>query len=155
MLEVKQSNTLVLLPNSITIRPYPDVGGEQVPVPHPLATQRITLDIQYATTTFSVMVTMEHPLDFVITTPQLLPMKYLDKKTFPPGYHNTSLVELVHWLISHLKSHMEERTQVEEKLSGLVTAIENLVTIDIITKDNYEVAIVGNKATLLFKFMPE
>ena len=40
-------------------------------------------------------------------------------------------------------------------MSGLVTAIENLVTIDIITKDNYEVAIVGNKANLLFKFMPE
>ena len=94
-LEVKQSSTLVLLPNSITIRPYPDDSGETVPAPHPLATHRISLDIKYATTMFSVMVTMENPLDFVITTPHLLPMKYLDDKPFPPGYPNTSLVELV------------------------------------------------------------
>ena len=53
-----------------------------------------TLNTKYATTILSVMVTMESPLDFVITTPQLLPMKYLDDKPFPPGYPNSTLVEL-------------------------------------------------------------
>ena len=154
-LEVKQSSTLVLLPNSITIRPYPDDSGETVPAPHPLATHRISLDIKYATTMFSVMVTMENPLDFVITTPHLLPMKYLDDKPFPPGYPNTSLVELVKWLIGQLRNHMEQRIQAEEKLSEFATAIENLVTMNILTKDSYEVVIVGDKATFLVKFKPE
>ena len=43
MLEVKQYSNLVLLPNSITTSPDPDDGGDLVPIPHPLATHRITL----------------------------------------------------------------------------------------------------------------
>ena len=104
---------------------------------------------------FSVMVTMENPLDFVITTPHLLPMKYLDDKPLPPGYPNTSLVELVNWLISQLRNHLEQRIQAEEGLSGFATAIENLVSMNILDKDSYEVAIVGDKATFLVKFKPE
>jgi len=150
MLEVKQSSTLLLLPNSITIRPYPADA-----VAHPMSTHRITLDIKYATTMFSVMVTMENPLDFLITTPHLLPMKYLDDKPFPPGYPNTSLVELVNWLISQLRSNMVQRIQAEERMSGFVTAIENLMSLDILTKESYELAIVEDKVTFLVKFRPE
>ena len=139
-------SSLVLLPNSINILPYTPVksASEPVPVPHPLATHRITLNIQYADTTFSVLVTMEHSLDFLVTSPLLLlPMKYLDDKPFPPNYPNTSLVELVRWLISQLKNSMRHRILVEEKLSGLASAVENLVNMNIITEDSYEVVIVG------------
>jgi hypothetical protein len=150
-------SSLVLLPNSINILPYTPVksASDPVPVPHPLATHRITLNIQYADTTFSVLVTMEHSLDFLVTSPLLLPMKYLDDKPFPPNYPNTSLVELVRWLISQLKNSMRHRILVEEKLSGLASAVENLVNMNIITEDSYEVVIVGDKATLLVKFRPE
>ena len=154
MLEVKQSSTLVLLPNSIAIRPYP-TDGEKFLNPHPLATHKVTLDIQYAATTFSVLVTMEQPLDFVITTPHLLPMKYLDNKSFPPEYPDTSLTELVKWLTEQLKEHMKESIQAEEKLSGLLDAIENLVSMGIISEDSYEIAIVGDRVTFLVKFRPE
>jgi hypothetical protein len=134
-LEVMMCSSLVLLPNSINILPYTPVksASEPVPVPHPLATHRITLNIQYADTTFSVLVTMEHSLDFLVTSPLLLPMKYLDDKPFPPNYPNTSLVELVRWLISQLKNSMRHRILVEEKLSGLASAVENLVNMNIIT----------------------
>jgi len=154
MLEVRQSSTLVLLPNSIAIRPYP-TDSEQLTNPHPLATHRVTLDIQYATTTLSVLVTLEQPLDFVITTPLLLPMKYLDNKSFPPEYPDTKLTELVKWLTEHLKAHMKESIQAEEKLSGLLNAIENLVSMDIISENSYEIAIVGDRVTFLVKFRPE
>jgi hypothetical protein len=152
MLEVKQSTSIVLFPNSISIRPYPD--GGTVPA-HPLATHRVTVDIQYASTTFSVLVTLDNPLDFVITTPLLLPMKYLDDKPFPPGYPNTTLAELLQWLVKHLKVNMMERIQSEEKLGGLSAAVENLVNMNIISEDSCEVAMVGDTVTLLVKFKPE
>jgi len=154
VLEVKQSSSIVLFPNSISIRPYPDGGKTPVP-PHPLATHRVTVDIQYARANFSVLVTLDNPLDFVITTPLLLPMKYLDDKPFPPGYPNTTLVELLQWLVKHLKVNMLERIQAEEKLGGLSAAVENLVNMDIISEDSYEVAMVGDVVTLLVKFKPE
>ena len=157
-LEVMMCSSLVLFPNSIIILPYPPVkSGEQVPELHPLATHRVTLDIQYADTTFTVLVTMEHPLDFVVTSPLLLPMKYLDKKplAFPPHYPNTSLVELVRWIISQMKNYMGDRILAEEKLSGLASAIDNLTNMNIITEESYELVVVGNKATLLVKFKPE
>eukprot|EP00092_Neocalanus_flemingeri_P025833 GFUD01027999.1.p1 GENE.GFUD01027999.1~~GFUD01027999.1.p1 ORF type:complete len:380 (+),score=138.96 GFUD01027999.1:69-1208(+) len=153
-LEVLQSSTLVLLTNSITILPYPP-PSDTTPVPHPLSTHRVTLNIKYADTLFSVLVTMEHPLDFLVTTPHLLPMKNLDSVPFPPDYPNTSLVELVRWLITHLKSHMEQCIQEEEQLSGLASAIDNMISMNIISRDSYEVVLVGDKATLLVKFRPE
>ena len=150
MLEVKQSSTLVLLPNSIAISPYP-VDSR---LSHPLATNRINLDIQYATTTFSVLVTMEHSLDFVITTPHLLPMNYLDNKS-PPDYPDTSLPELVKWLTEQLKERMTECVRAGKKLFGLVNAIEKLLSMNIISKDSYEMALVGNRVTFLVKFESE
>ena len=126
MLEVKQSSSLTLFPNSITISPYPNNEGDKSS-PHPLATEKILVDIQYATTTLTILVTMEHPLDFIITTPVLLPMKYLDDKSVPPGFPDTSLVELLGWVIRQLKDRMMERIRAEEKLSGLSLALENLV----------------------------
>jgi len=153
LLEVKQSSSIVLFPNSIAISPYPDGGNP--PVPHPLATHRVTVDIKYASAIFSVLVTLDNPLDFVITTPLLLPMKYLDDKPFPPGYPDTTLVGLLKWLVKHLKVHMLERIQAEEKLEGLSAAVENLVNMNIISEDSYEVGMVGDTVTLLVKFKPE
>ena len=157
-LEVLRCSSLVLFPNSITILPYPPSSqsdSEPAPVPHPLVTHRVTLNIQYANTTFSVLVTMEHPLDFVVTTPHLLPMKYLDNKGFQPNFPNTSLVELVKWLISHLQGHMERRILADEKLSVLAHAMESMTNMNIISKDSYEVALVADKVTFLVKFRPE
>jgi len=155
-LEVLKCSSLVLLPNSITIVPYPPQSdSEPAPVPHPSATHRVTLNIKYATTTFSVLVTLEHPLDFVVTTPNLLPMKYLDSKGFPPNFPNTSLVELVRWLITHLQEHMDRRVIDEEKLSGLANSIENMISMNIISQDSYEMVLVGDRVTLMVKFRPE
>jgi len=155
-LEVLQCSTLVLLPNSITILPYPLPSlGEPSPVLHPGSTHRVTLNIQYADTTFSVIVTLDHPLDFLVTSQNLLPMKYVDHLGFPPKYPNTSLLELVMWLITNLKQHMEDRLQEEKELSSLGTAITNLINMNIISKNSYEVVIVGDRATLMVKLRPE
>ena len=132
-LEVLQCSTLVLLPNSITILPYPLPSlGEPSPVLHPGSTHRVTLNIQYADTTFSVIVTLDHPLDFLVTSQNLLPMKYVDHLGFPPKYPSTSLLELVMWLITNMKQHMEDRLQEEKELSSLGTAIKNLINMKFI-----------------------
>ena len=154
MLQVKQSSSLTLFPNSITISPYPKNEGDKSS-PHPLATEKILVDIQYATTTLTILVTMEHPLDFIITTPVLLPMKYLDDKSVPPGYPDTSLVELLGWVTRQLKDRMMERIREEEKLAGLSLALENLVAMGTIAENSYEIAIVGDKVILLVKFRPD
>ena len=78
--EVIQAETLTLMPNSITVSPFPVDLGYGVP----FATNRITIDIQYATTIFSVVVTLDNPLDFIIKSKSLLPLRYLDHK-IPPG----------------------------------------------------------------------
>jgi len=154
MLEVKQSSSLTLFPNSITIKPYPIIEGDNSTT-HPLATSKVTINIQYATTTLSILVTMDHPLDFIITTPILLPMKHLDNKSVPPGYPDTSLVDLIGWIMRQLKDRMMERICAEEKLSGLSLALENLVAMGTIAENSYEIVIVGDNVILLVKFRPE
>ena len=155
-LEVLQCSSLVLLPNTITILSDPTTTiSDTIPISHPGATHRVILDIKYADITFSVLVTLDHPLDFLVTTQDLLPMKYLDNKSFPPKYPNTSLVELIRWLITNMKQYMETRILQEKELSNLVTAIENLINMNIISKDSYEVAMVGDRAILIVKFRPE
>jgi len=154
MLEVKQSGSLTLFPNSITISPYPNNEGDKS-ISHPLVTSKVTINIQYATTTLSILVTMDHPLDFIITTPSLLTMKHLDNKSVPPGYPNTSLVDLIGWILRQLKDRTMERICAEEKLSGLSLALENLVAMGTITENSYEIVIVGDNVILLVKFRPE
>lgn len=153
-LEVLKSNSLVLLPNSISIVPYVPVGVQMKDV-HPMSTQRVTLNIRYANTLFSVLVTMDNPLDFVITTPNLLPMSYFDDKTFPKDFPNTRLVDLVRWLLGNLRQHMFKVVAREEKLDSLATAIENMITMNFISENSYEMVMLGEKVTLLFKFRPE
>jgi len=154
MLEVKQSSSLTLFPNSITISPYPNNEGDKS-TSHPLVTSKVTINIQYATTTLSMLVTMDHPLDFIITTPSLLPMKHLDNKSVPPGYPDTSLVDLIGWILRQLKDRMMERICAEDKLSGLSLALENLVAMGTIAENSYEIVIVGDNVILLVKFRPE
>jgi len=154
MLEVKQSSSLTLFPNSITISPYPNNEGDKS-TSHPLVTSKVTINIQYATTTLSMLVTMDHPLDFIITTPSLLPMKHLDTKSVPPGYPDTSLVDLIGWILRQLKDRMMERICAADKLSGLSLALENLVAMGTIAENSYEIVIVGDNVILLVKFRPE
>jgi len=154
MLEVKQSSSLTLFPNSITISPYPNNEGDKS-TSHPLVTSKVTINIQYATTTLSMLVTMDHPLDFIITTPSLLPMKHLDNKSVPPGYPDTSLVDLIGWILRQLKDRMMERICAADKLSGLSLALENLVAMGTIAENSYEIVIVGDNVILLVKFRPE
>jgi len=154
MLEVKRSSSLTLFPNSIIVSPYPN-NEDDNSTTHPLATSKVTMNIQYATTTFSILVTMDHPLDFIITTPTLLPMKYLDNKSVPPGYPDTSLVDLIGWIMRQLKDRMMQRICAEEKLSGLSLALENLVAMGTIDDKSYEIVIVGDNVILLVKFRPE
>jgi len=154
MLEVKQSSSLTLFPNSITISPYPNNEGDKS-TSHPLVTSKVTINIQYATTTLSMLVTMDHPLDFIIITPSLLPMKHLDNKSVPPGYPDTSLVDLIGWILRQLKDRMMERICAADKLSGLSLALENLVAMGTIAENSYEIVIVGDNVILLVKFRPE
>jgi len=155
-LEVLQCSSLVLLPNSITILPYPTPNLVDLsPVPHPCSSHRITLDIQFADTTFSVIVSLEHPIDFLVTTKSLLPMKFLDDQGFPTNYPNTSLLELVRWLTTNLKKYMDIRLLEEIELKSLGTSITYLINMNIISEDSYELVIVGDRANLLVKFRPE
>jgi len=154
VLEVKQSTSLVLFPNSISIQPFPANDAEYVAAPHPFTTHKVTIDIQYATTTFSLLVTMDKPLDFIITTPNLLPMKYLDD-SLPPDYPDTRLVDLIMWILRQLRNYMIERIREKEKLADLSRALENLVAMGAVGEDMYEVVIVGDKAIVLVKFIPE
>jgi len=151
-LEVLQSSSLVLLPNSITIEPHPpaDIDSQE----DSMTTKRISLSIRYADTIISVLVTMENPLDFIVTTPNIFPMKYLDDKGFPPNFPQTRLVELLKWLINHLKAHMTERLSDGNKLGSLATALDNMVGMDFIKEDSYELMVLDSKATLLVKFRP-
>jgi len=152
--EVKQSNSLVLFPNSISIQPYPANDAEHFAAQHPLSTHKVAIDIQYATTTFSLLVTMDQPLDFIITTPNLLPMKYLDD-SLPPAYPDTRLVDLIRWILRQLRNYMIESIKEKEKLADLSLALENLVAMGAVGEDMYEVVLVGDKAIVLVKFMPE
>jgi len=155
-LEVLQCNSLVLLPNSITILPYPPpTQGDLSPVTHPWSTHRITLNINFADTTFTVIVSLEHPLDFLVITKSLLPMQFLDDQGFPTNYPNTSLLELVRWLVSNLKKFMEIRLLEENEIKSLGTSITHLLNMNIISKDSYELVIVGDRVNLMVKFRPE
>merc|ERR550519_32725 len=104
---------------------------------------------------FSILVTIESPLDFVITTPKLLPMNYLDDKNFPPDFPTTRLVDLVRWLLGHLRQYMYKSVAREDKLPSLATAIESMINMSFIAENSYEMVMLGDKVTLLVKFRPE
>ena len=82
--EVNLAEQFTLKPNSISVNPYSEGLCLEIPDANPLTTNRIIIEIQFADVTFSVVVTLENPLDFFIKSTYLLPLQYLDKK-IPPG----------------------------------------------------------------------
>ena len=89
ILEVKMCESLTLLPNSISIVPDETSGLDFG------STSWMSIDIQYATSVFNIVVKMDNVLDFMINSPRLLPMIYLDEKPFPLKYENCTLMELL------------------------------------------------------------
>jgi len=151
LLEIQMSDSLTLFPNSIFIETYPNLedSNEEVILSK---TTRVGIDIRYASMILNIMVKLEKPIDFVVSTYKLLPMKYLDGRPFPADYPNMSLVELIKWIIIQTKYFMLECLSSYKNLTTLHENIQSLLEMNIVEKDCYEILVFEEKATLFLKF---
>ena len=146
ILEVKMCESLTLLPNSISIVPDETSGLDFG------STSWMSIDIQYATSVFNIVVKMDNVLDFMINSPRLLPMIYLDEKPFPLKYENCTLMELLNWLIGHIKSYVLEQVSLRDNLKYLYHGIKSLRDMNVIEDKSFEIEMLNGEVILFVKF---
>ena len=134
-LAVLQSKDIVLFDNSIEIQELDEADN-----------RKIRVSINYAETDFVVIVFLTSPLDFLITTPDLLPPHYLLNKKIPPDTLK-SLPSLLSWLTLELKNYNRSR---HDKLNNIISDL--ISEANIVDENNYELMVTERKATLYLKF---
>ena len=133
-LAVLQSKNIVLFDNSIEIQELKEVDN-----------RKIRVSLNYAETDFVVIIYLTSPLDFLITSPDLLPPDYLLNKKIPPDSLK-SLSSLLSWLTLGLKNYNRSRH------AKLDNTISDLSEANIVDENNYELMVTERKATLYLKF---
>jgi hypothetical protein len=136
--------SILLLPNSLQVKEYPD------PPSSLRATPRLELLMKYALAEVKILVSLTKPLDFNILTPTLLPISSI--LDFVEVDDSTRLVDLVKMLVKALQkrhSSLLEGTLLEFVPKTIATLA------DMYPSMRYELVVVEEYLTVILCFQPE
>ena len=137
--------TILLLPNSLTVKEFPDRLTSL------RATHHLELCLKYALAAeVKILVTLAKPLDFTILTPDLLPAASM--LGIVEVEDDTSLVDLVKMLVRALQKHHTSLLEgtVLEHMPGYIAHLTQ-----VFPSMRHELAVVDDKLTLILCFKSE